>query len=249
MFTGLSARSWSPSPPPGEIATFSFFPEEPVSVTAHTRAVLTRRARLTRRVWLLEPHSPGERPTTKNNSSNQQLRPLGSRTSPADSRVPRPSETGQFSSFLAQSVGPRGSSPSAEIQGRTKRWSLRQLPISPNSRAEPFFDRGEKFMSDVRQRWLRERTPPGKISVDPGKLRSGSSGYVRGARSHHLRPRPRGWPSNAPVPAESHRRGLRPGCKPAGYITQNHHRAPSLRVSSMALYCTSACMQPMQLRP
>jgi Protein of unknown function (DUF3800) len=33
-----------------------------------------------------------------------------------------------------------------------------------------FFDRGEKFMSSVKQRWLRERTPLRKISGDPSKL-------------------------------------------------------------------------------
>lgn len=32
------------------------------------------------------------------------------------------------------------------------------------------FDRGEKFMSGIKKKWLANRTPPGRVSVDPSKL-------------------------------------------------------------------------------
>lgn len=51
--------------------------------------------------------------------------------------------------------------------GDSARWFINK------EKPEPmyfFFDRGEKFMGDLKKRWLDGRTPPGKISVDPTKV-------------------------------------------------------------------------------
>jgi hypothetical protein len=45
-------------------------------------------------------------------------------------------------------------------------WWNDSHPEKPE-RASVFFDRNERFMHDLRQRWLRERTPPGRVSVNP----------------------------------------------------------------------------------
>jgi hypothetical protein len=109
MFTGLSARSWSLSPARGESAPFSSLPEASrASVTAFTRAALARRAGLTRTVRPPEPHDPGKHQTTKTPCQISGCVHYRLAYDPGGSRVPRPSETGQFSSFLVLGVGRGG---------------------------------------------------------------------------------------------------------------------------------------------
>ena len=142
MFTGLSARSWSPSPGRGESAPFSSLPDA------------SRRA--SRRIQGLPEHAaPGSlgRSGCSNRTILGKAKPpkhlvksavaptAASRTTPAGSQGPRPSQTGQFSSSLVLRVGQGGELWSRKFQeGQNAQVSancplLRILAQSPFSEA------------------------------------------------------------------------------------------------------------------
>ena len=140
MFAGLSTRPWNPLPPRPESDRFSSFPEsrrrEPRSQT-HNRstAAPAQPERL-----LLEARDPG---APKPPQRLRQIKGCAHHQFGYPSRIHgfKAPETALLSSFLPPIVGPGPESWVPEVPGRAKCSTLRQLPVSPNSRAEPRMER------------------------------------------------------------------------------------------------------------